>query len=235
MKKERRLQFISSILLWTPTHQLTSASQQAKTYIHQPCVDTGCHGGNLSWVIADKDTEREENPCQQHILILILTYNTWNNITMFTVNLSKIDTWSYNRLLPIILINLKYLCELMSSSLLLQQCQACLVRLFLIVFVMGGWWSYGCCFVGCCLQDLFNISPSIFVQLPSSFFFIRLVSAHLVHPYSSFDKTTAWRKLLFIIYIYIYIYHYHDVLRLVVERTWINSLTRNIRINWNGF
>ena len=36
----------------------------------------------------------------------------------------------------------------MSSSLLLQQCPTCLVRLTLIVFVMGGWWPSSCCFVG---------------------------------------------------------------------------------------
>ena len=53
--------------------------------------------------------------------------------------------------------------SLMSSSLLLQQCPACLVRLTWIVFVMGGKWPYSCCFVGCCLQDLFNIARSILV------------------------------------------------------------------------
>ena len=53
--------------------------------------------------------------------------------------------------------------SLMCSSLLLQQCPACLVRLNFIVFVMGGRWPYSCCFVGCCLQDLFNISRSILV------------------------------------------------------------------------
>ena len=47
--------------------------------------------------------------------------------------------------------------SLMSSFLLLRQCPACLVRLTWIVFVMGGRWPYSCCFVGCCLQDLFNI------------------------------------------------------------------------------
>ena len=52
---------------------------------------------------------------------------------------------------------------LMSSSLLLQQCPACLVRLTWIVFVMGGRWLYSWCFVGCCLQDLFNIARSILV------------------------------------------------------------------------
>ena len=48
--------------------------------------------------------------------------------------------------------------SLMSSSLLLQQCLACLVRLTLIVFVMGGRWPYSWCFLGCCCQDLFNIA-----------------------------------------------------------------------------
>ena len=38
--------------------------------------------------------------------------------------------------------------SLMSSSLLLQQCPACLVRLAWIVFVMGGKWPYSWCLVG---------------------------------------------------------------------------------------
>ena len=48
--------------------------------------------------------------------------------------------------------------SLMSSSLLFQQCPACLVRLTWIVFVMGGRWPYSWCLVGCCRQDLFNIA-----------------------------------------------------------------------------
>ena len=51
--------------------------------------------------------------------------------------------------------------SLMSSSLLPQQCPACLVRLTCIVFVMGGRWPYSCCFVGSCRQDLFNIARNI--------------------------------------------------------------------------
>ena len=46
----------------------------------------------------------------------------------------------------------------MSSSLLLQQCPACLVRLTWIVFVMGGRWPYNWRLVGCYRQDLFNIA-----------------------------------------------------------------------------
>ena len=39
--------------------------------------------------------------------------------------------------------------SLMSSSLLLQQCPACLVRLTWIDFVIGGRWPYSWCLVGC--------------------------------------------------------------------------------------
>ena len=53
--------------------------------------------------------------------------------------------------------------SLMSTSLLLQKCPARLVRITLIVFVMGGLWPYSCCFVECCLQDLFEIGFSILV------------------------------------------------------------------------
>ena len=53
--------------------------------------------------------------------------------------------------------------SLMSSSLLFQQCLACLVYLLLIVFVMGGRRPYSCCFVGCYRQELFNIARSILV------------------------------------------------------------------------
>ena len=53
--------------------------------------------------------------------------------------------------------------SLMSSSLLLQQCPACLARLTWIVFVMEGRWPYSWCLVGCCRQDLFNIARNILV------------------------------------------------------------------------
>ena len=96
--------------------------------------------------------------------------------------------------------------SLMSSSLLLQQCPACLVRLTLIVFVMGGKWPYTCCFVGCYLYDLFNIARNILVLFPSSFFFIRLVSVHVVHLYSSIDTTAAldsdWYTSMWLMEIY---------------------------------
>ena len=89
--------------------------------------------------------------------------------------------------------------SLMSSSLLLQQCPACLIRLTWIVFVIGGRWPYSWCLVGCYRHDLFKIARSILVYLPSSFFSSRFVSVHVVHPYSSIDVTAAWKKLRFIL------------------------------------
>ena len=87
----------------------------------------------------------------------------------------------------------------MSSSILLQQCPACLVRLIWIVLEMGGRWLYSWCFVRCCFQDVFNIARNILVQFPSSFFSIRLVSVHVVQPYSKIDLIAAWKKLHFIL------------------------------------
>ena len=53
--------------------------------------------------------------------------------------------------------------SLMSSSLLLQQCPACMALLTCIVFVMGSKWPYSWCLVGCYRQDLFNIALNILV------------------------------------------------------------------------
>ena len=50
---------------------------------------------------------------------------------------------------------------LMSSSILLQQCPACLVRLTWIVFIKEGRWPYSLCLVGCCRQDLFSIARRV--------------------------------------------------------------------------
>ena len=55
--------------------------------------------------------------------------------------------------------------SLMSSSLLLQQCPACLVRLTWIDFVIGGRWPYSWCLVGCRCQDLLRIARSIYIYI----------------------------------------------------------------------
>ena len=85
--------------------------------------------------------------------------------------------------------------SIMSLSLHLQQCPACLVCLIWMVFMMGGRWSYSCCFVGRCIQELFNIACSILVLFPSSFFSMHFISISVVHPLSCIDTTAAWKKL----------------------------------------
>ena len=89
--------------------------------------------------------------------------------------------------------------SLMTSSLLLQQCPACLARLIWMAFKIEGGWPYSCCSMGCCFQDFFNMTHSILVQLSSSFFSIRFVSFHVVHPYSSKDTTATWEEFCFIL------------------------------------
>ena len=37
------------------------------------------------------------------------------------------------------------------------------------------------------------------MQFPSDLFSIRLLSVHVVHPYSSINITTAWKKLRFVL------------------------------------
>ena len=115
----------------------------------------------------------------------------------------------------------------MSSSLLLQQCPACPVHLTLIVFVMGIKLPSSCCFVGCCLQDLFNIAHSILVYLPSSFFSIRFVSVHVVQPYSNYDRCLEKTAFHFISQVYLL---YDDSLSTAVH-TFASRVLTSVSVN----
>ena len=86
--------------------------------------------------------------------------------------------------------------SLMSSSLLLQQCPACLVRLTWIIFVMGGRWPYSWCLVGCCCQDCSILLATFLCNCHLAF---SPVSTPVVHPYSSINMSAAWKKLHFIL------------------------------------
>ena len=54
--------------------------------------------------------------------------------------------------------------SLMISSLLLQQCPTCLVRLTRMVWVICGRWPYSCFLVGCCVHVLFRITRSTYID-----------------------------------------------------------------------
>ena len=89
--------------------------------------------------------------------------------------------------------------SLMSSSLLLQQCPACLVRLTCTVFVMGGRWPYSWCYVGVASRTCSILLETFLCNYHLTFFSSCLVSVQVVHPYSSIDTTAAWKKLCFIL------------------------------------
>ena len=88
----------------------------------------------------------------------------------------------------------------MSSSWLLQQCPTSLIHLIWMVLKIGSRWPYKYCFVGCCFQDLFNITHSILVQFQSSLFSIHFISVHVVHPYSRLGTAALWKKSCFILF-----------------------------------
>ena len=64
--------------------------------------------------------------------------------------------------------------SLVSTSLLLQECPACFLRLTWIVCMMGGKWPYTCCLLQCCYQDLFKIARSILVKNTCILFYFHL-------------------------------------------------------------
>ena len=94
-----------------------------------------------------------------------------------------------------------------------------------MVLEMGGKWPFSCCFMGCCLQDLFNLACCILVQFPSSFSSKRFVSIHTVHPYNGIDTTTAWKISC---YIFQDRSEFHMINSLLIE---IHTFTRRILIS----
>ena len=68
-----------------------------------------------------------------------------------------------------------------------------------MVCVMGGKWPNSCGFVMCCFQGLFEIARSILVYFSLSFFSMHFISADVVHPHSSMNTGTAWKKSCFIL------------------------------------
>ena len=54
-----RDEFISDILLWTPTHGRAKAGRPARTYIQQLCEDTGCCPEDLPGAMNDREEWRE--------------------------------------------------------------------------------------------------------------------------------------------------------------------------------
>ena len=60
---------------------------------------------------------------------------------------------------------------------------------------IGSKWSYICCFVECCFKDSLKTA----FLCSSSVFFLVFVRVQVVHPHSSIDTVTVWRKSRFIL------------------------------------
>ena len=111
-----------------------------------------------------------------------------------------------------------------STFLLHQLYPTCLVLLIWLVSEIEDKWLFSCCFVGCCFQDLFNIT--FLCNCRQAFFFIRLVNIHSVElkrpqlgkkvyfilsdRVDTYDRwpvdCSLWLRKSQIAYIYIYIY-----------------------------
>ena len=52
-------ELISDVLLWKPSHGHARVGRPAKTYIDQPCVDTGCCTEDLAGAMNDRDGWRK--------------------------------------------------------------------------------------------------------------------------------------------------------------------------------
>ena len=88
----------------------------------------------------------------------------------------------------------------MNSSLLLQQCPVCLVRLTWILFVKVGRWPYSCCFVGRCLQDLFNTARSIISHPHIDIIYFLVIYRVRKQNYNNNNKPLYYkRRLIFIL------------------------------------
>ena len=115
----------------------------------------------------------------------------------------------------------------MSSFLPLQQCPACLVPLIRMVFEMGGGWAYSCCFLGCCIVDLFNIVHSILLHWPARFSVNKLslisISCLITYEIRLFASSN---RNVFIIFL-----HFPDVFLLVSD--YMSIITSLCNIFWN--
>ena len=54
-----RDELISDVLLWTPSHGRAKAGRPARTYIQQPCADTGCSPEDLPEAMNDREGWQE--------------------------------------------------------------------------------------------------------------------------------------------------------------------------------
>ena len=123
-----RDELISDVLLWTPTHGRAKAGRPARTYIHQLCEDTGCCPEDLPEAMNDREVARISLTLSRHSSLSFIALGRSSG----QHPVSSHSCWMYVRAgrpafaRPCVGVHKST--SLMSSSLLLQQCPACLVR-----------------------------------------------------------------------------------------------------------
>ena len=65
-------ELISDVLLWTPSHGRAKAGRPTRTYIQQPCADTGCSPEDLPEATDDREG------CQERIRDIRADGTTWS-------------------------------------------------------------------------------------------------------------------------------------------------------------
>ena len=85
-----RDEFISDVLLWTPTYGQAKAGRPARTYIQQLCDDTGCSPEDLPEEMNDREKwwEKVSGTTWWWWWWLMLNWTAWNR----TVLISKLRT-----------------------------------------------------------------------------------------------------------------------------------------------
>ena len=87
--------------------------------------------------------------------------------------------------------------SLLCSPLFLKLGSTCFdLRTWMVCETMGRW-SYNCCFVGYCFQDLFKTAHNILVLFSSSLFTRRCVKVHMIRPSNSTDMTKTPKNTRF--------------------------------------
>ena len=141
------------------------------------------------WLMSNSFKKYLQNPHHQVVLISRKSLSLSPPSLSLSLFLSSIVPWMSTRQHSVS----AQRSSLVSPSLLPLLSQA----YFRLTFEMGGGFSYSNCFMDFCFLDLFKCLV-LFCSSHRPFFFERFVCVKVVHPYSSTDRATVWKKSRFI-------------------------------------
>ena len=92
-------ELISDVLLWTPSHGCASVGWPTRTYLQQPCMDTGCSLEEMPEAMDDREEwwerVREIHASSMMMMMMILKINIllWSKIGISNIQPNSIS-WS---------------------------------------------------------------------------------------------------------------------------------------------